>query len=368
MPSFGAFGQLECSPPISNYPSCCSYDKDCNFNCHQYVRGCAMGLVDLVTRVPFDDDDLCALNSGQIKNGNDFIKVCHSYQSDAANMTTVDHSTYKVGSPFPYFATPNGSSYMLCSGNATTGSGSTQSQPYDNFAYIGDVEILGETDLAVGSTYSYTLLNLPSAVTIDQVTVNGSYASVEETNPTNFKIKALNPISNLEVKVFFETDCSGSAVRTKSIRVNITSNGGDPCAGTLNGGSLYTFNSVSSNSNSVIMNAGYWSWQLISGSASYTSGSQSLNFHMYSRCVSFRGYRSGCGSRTFTFCKGYYREGANEEEGQTIEIYDIRSGRKLKSIECNPCYQTNTELVEDLPFGLYIISRDGIATKHAKIF
>jgi len=333
-----------------------------------------MGLVNLSTRVPLDDDDLCDLDASNINSASDFIEVCYKYQSDAASMNNADHSAYKVGSSYPYYGTPSYGSQILCSGIENAGYCSTASPNVDHFAYIGDVTVTGSSSLSAGTTYTYTLANLPSAVTIKNVSVNTFYATVEETNATNFKIKAQNSTTNLQITVYLETSCSGSTSRYRTKTVSITSSGGNACnGGTINGSTLYTFNGVSSTSNTVAMNATNWNWSITSGYASYSTSNagQILNFNLYSGCVTFSAYKSGCGTRTYTFCRySFFTPGddPNAEQVTSIEIYDIRSGRQVKSMECDPCSYTNEELTEDLPFGIYVIARNGLVEKFAKMY
>ena len=68
MPFTSVQSQGDCSQPNSSCPSCCNYTKDCSFNCHQYVRGCILGDVNLSTGVPYDDDDICDHNFESVSN------------------------------------------------------------------------------------------------------------------------------------------------------------------------------------------------------------------------------------------------------------------------------------------------------------
>ena len=52
---------------------CFNYQKNPDFNCHQYVRGCVTGLVDLDDQKPLPP--LNGLISTNINSSFDFIKV-----------------------------------------------------------------------------------------------------------------------------------------------------------------------------------------------------------------------------------------------------------------------------------------------------
>jgi hypothetical protein len=351
-------------------PGCFSYTKAYPFNCHQYVRGCLTGKVNLTTQIPISDLQLSQLNSSNINSGSDFIRVLLKSESDAASQTTSDHSSYNAGgaSGFPFWATPGFTSNSLCSGNENVGNIGAGSCEY--FAYIGDVTIAQPTtSLAVGTTHTFSLTNRPSAVTIDNVTAtNVSNGSVTITKTaTTFTLSSTTAVCSFLITVYLKTSNSTGIIRT------ITQSGsiGDKCGGLLNGQLLQTFNNVSNSSNSVVMNCDGWTWQKTSGSATYTTANngKNMNFNLTSGCSTFTANKSGCGTKTVTFCKSGSMSILTEsqEEPYKIEIYDMFSSSRLKSLVGSNSELTNYQLTEDLPKGFYIIIRNGISEKYAKL-
>ncbi|MFN8337716.1 MAG: hypothetical protein U0T36_01735 [Saprospiraceae bacterium] len=282
---------------------CFYYQKNPDFNCHQYVRGCVTGLVDLDDQKPLSP--LNGLISTNINSSFDFIKVCNALQSDAASQIYSDHSSFKANySGYGWWATPGYGSNLLCSGMECVGNSNGGAGCFvEYFAYIGDVFIPESTQsLVPGIIYTFTLENLPSSVTISNVTfVSPSCAELVSISQSSFEIKPLVLGCEFIINVELQSQCSGGS--TKIIKKSCSI--GSLCAGKINNSNLNTYNVVQQSNNVVTMNFDGWTWTKVSGSANFgiSNNGKTLSFNLPSGCVTFKATKSGCGILTFTFCR-----------------------------------------------------------------
>lgn len=344
---------------------CFYYQKNPDFNCHQYVRGCVTGLVNMDDQIP-----LTALNgllSSNINSSYDFIKVCNALQSDAASQINSDHSSFRANySGYGWWATPGYGSNLLCSGtecvgNSNGGSGCS----VDYFAYIGDVYIPESTQYLVpGNVYTFTLENLPIAVSISNVTfVSPGCAELVSISSSSFEIKPIIAGCEFTINVELVSQCSGS--NSKIIKKNCSVYG-SPCSGKINTSNLYTYNVVNQSNNVVSMNFDGWTWTKVSGSANFSTSNngKTLNFNLPSGCVTFKATKSGCGNLNFTFCRQSTGNRPHILHEEKVEVYDIYTGKIVKSMDVKVEIE---DVLSGLPAGPYVIVINGIPKKYFKL-
>lgn len=296
------------------------YPKTGNYNCHEYVRAALTGnnLVDLATGEP-DPVDFSYYSHTTIQADPNFIRVCSSSHAEAiAHLPqSKDHSALKVGTIYAYSYPGSGDIYRSASAlNYGTAC------DYEYFASIEDISISGP--VITGNQYKFTLQNKSNH---SYITTDASRWSYDNTKFTEYGTTTdtqiiLVPNSGVQgdftVSATLNTSATDNPTGSCATGVNgietattytptrsnnFTVTPAVDCSGTLDGGSLYTFNYVTKfTQHNVAMNQGSWTWVKTSGSASWSTsnGGQNMSFTITSGSVTFNAYKSGC-NRTITF-------------------------------------------------------------------
>ena len=156
-----------------------------------------------------------------------------------------------------------------------------------------------------------------------------------------------------DVTYRLKTGCNGNNFyRTKTIQVLPN------CTGTLDGGSLYSFNYVTAGTHNVEMHLNSWTWVKTSGSASWSTsgGGKNMTFTISSGCVSFNTYNASC-NQYFTFCKSSWFSGYIITDMKTLKV--IKQGKVKDAAEINA-------LLAELPEGDYVVNIEGNTTRYKK--
>ena len=324
-PDVNAGETVEVESPESSI-SCTSpggpvYAKTGGYNCHEFVRAALVetgNKVNLNTGQPIAQD-FSYLSHNTIQGDHDFIRLCNSqssYAEVAAYLpTSRDHSSLRLnGGSFAY-STPGGTHIYttICPRNY----GSIPSD-YEWYVSIEDIQINGPV-INTNGEYEFTLTNLsghPYILTDNNrwsYSYSGAFTLISETND-KLVIKPKTGWSGTHnVQVVLNTSATNGSCNLGALGV-LTANTYTPtrsksfaiqadCNGTLNGSTLYTWNSIPKYvTNNVVMNTSGWSWTLTSGSASWSTsgGGKYMNISMYGGSATFSATKSGC-SRTITF-------------------------------------------------------------------
>lgn len=343
------------------------YTKQASYYCHQYVKAALIGNhVDMATGVPSDESQYASLYPNvSIATDPDFIQVCITDAKAVVPVhygNTAYHSAIILSNGL-FASTPNESSqwvYKTISPRAFTSACLGDEQYY---APIPDIKISGTTATNQGMQFTLTLTNngqpFPSFIQLADIqwfiNEDGNFfTEVPGTKTaTSITLTANNLTGSSVVKYKLKTSCNGDNVfRTKTIQILPN------CTGTLNGGSLYTFNYVPAGSNQVAMFLSSWTWVKTSGNASWSTsnGGKNMTFTVSSGCATFNAYNASC-NLTFTFCKSSSFSAYTVIEMKTLRV--IKEG-KVENIE-----EINA-LLDELPSGGYVINIDGNTTRYVK--
>lgn len=149
------------------------------------------------------------------------------------------------------------------------------------------------------------------------------------------------------------TGCNGNDFkRAKTIQVLPN------CTGTLDGGSLYSYNYVTAGTHNVKMHLNSWTWVKTSGNASGSTsgGGKNMTFTISSGCVSFNTYNASC-NQYFTFCKSSWSSGYIIMDMKSLKV--IKEGKVKDTAEINA-------LLAELPEGDYVVNIEGNTTRYKK--
>jgi len=334
-----------------------------NYNCHQYVRAALLGInyVSLNTGVPISNESQFATlySFYTIATDQDFIRVC---LSDAKAVVPVgngaDHSAIILNNGI-FASTPNGSTQHVYSHENARTFTTACSQEY--YAPIPQIAISGTSATNQGAQFTLTLTNngqpFPSFIQLADIrwSFNTNYFTevLGTKTATSITLTANNVTGYSDVKYKLKTDCNGDDFfRTKTIQVLPN------CTGTLNGGSLYTFNYVPSRSNQVVMFLNSWTWVKTSGNASWSTsnGGKNMTFTVSSGCATFNAYNSSC-NLTFTFCKS--------SSFRSYIVMDMKTLKVIKEGTIENLEEINA-LLNELPSGGYVVNIDGKTTRYVK--
>ncbi len=297
------------------------YPKTGTYNCHQYVRGAlVLGQVNLTTGEPQAVDfansqpgGVPAQSQFTIQGDPNFIRVCSPADAKAvAHLPTgTDHSTLMINGAYAY-SFPGGT-HIYTHFSPLNYSGACD---YEYYAAIPDVQIQGP--VKEGNNYRFTLQNKSNYSFILTDNLRWSYPTASfnlvDRTDTQLVITPKAGVSgNFSVSASLKTTANtGSCnlgvngiepatsyvpTRTKSFTVS------PDCAGTLDNGPLYTFNTVTRNvQHKVVMNANSWTWVKTSGNATWytAAGGKEMYFNISSGSATFNAYGSGC-NITVTF-------------------------------------------------------------------
>ena len=291
------------------------YTKNGTYNCHQYVKAALVeNGVNLSTGEP-NNVNYSYLPSGTIQDDDNFIRVCDAtYAGAIAHLPkSQDHSALRVGTIYGY--TYPGTSRVWKSASALNYGTACD---YEYFAAIPNLGISGP--VKSGNTYTFTLVNknqYPFIIAdanrwvFDTSKFSASKTDTQLTLTPNsgvsgsFTVKAIinttatnNPTGSCATGINnMETATTHKPERTVTFTVS------PDCGGTLDGGPLYTVNSVSKYvQHQVVMNASNFTWVKTSGNATWSvsNNGKNMTFSISSGSVSFNAYGSGC-NLNFTF-------------------------------------------------------------------
>uniref|UniRef100_UPI0040482870 hypothetical protein n=2 Tax=Roseivirga sp. TaxID=1964215 RepID=UPI0040482870 len=308
--------QNSCPPTTGNGV----YDKTGSYNCHEYVRAALIGnnQVNLSTGQPIAVDFGPLYSHSTIQADDNFIRVCDEIYAEAIAHLPMskDHSAIKVdGGKYAYsFPAPGKIWISISARNYGTAC------DYEYFASIEDIQIAGP--VKIGNQYTFTLQNKsnhPYILTdasrwsydVTKFTVSGTPSDTQITLVPNSGVNGNYSVSaNLNTLATDSPtgDCAKGAIKIETATTYTPTRSkafyiAPDCNGTLNGGALNTFNSVSKfTTHAVVMNEGPWTWVKTSGNATWSTsnGGKEMSFSISSGYVTFNAYNSGC-NRTMTF-------------------------------------------------------------------
>ncbi len=263
-------GQTGCQNEIISSPG--FYTKQANYFCHQYVKAALLGdmmgngWVDLATGIPTHSESNFLNFTGEIATDQNFIQVCTKSNAKAVvpspGGNTEFHSAIILDNGL-FASTPNGSTqYIYKHQNPRTfTSACIGEEKY--YAPIPQIVISGASTANQGMQFTLTSTNngqsLPSFLQLhkDRWFFDSYYfTEVPNTKTATSITLTANSISGYsDITYNLITGCNGNNFyRTKPVQVlpNRT--------GILNGGPLYTFNSVSTGSNQIVMFLNSWTW------------------------------------------------------------------------------------------------------------
>jgi hypothetical protein len=337
------------------------YTKQASYNCHQFVRAALIGnYVNLTTGVPVSNESqfTSLYSTASIATDQDFIRVCSS--ADAKAVVPVgngaDHSSIILNNGI-FASTPNGSTqYIYTHQNPRT---FTTACSEEYYAPIPQITISGTSAVNQGMQFTLTLTNngqsFPTFLQLADTywSFSTTYFTLVSKTATSITLIASNVTGSSDVKYNLFTGCNGTNYfRTKQIQILPN------CTGTLNGGSLYTFNYVASGSNQVVMFLNSWTWVKTSGNASWSTsnGGKNMTFTVSSGCATFNAYNSSC-NLTFTFCKS--------SSFRSYIVMDMKTLKVIKEGTVENLEEINA-LLNELPLGGYVINIDGKTTRYVK--
>lgn len=294
-----------------------------------------------------------------IANDQNFIQVCSKSDADAVVPVGhgADHSAI-IRTDGLFASTPNGkgSNYIYSHHNPRTFTTACNQEWY---AAIPDIEISGPSAVNQGSNITLTLTNngqpFPSFLQLhkDRWNVEENFFTEASSSSTSITLTANNVTGSSEIEYYLRTGCNGSGLkRTKTVQVMPN------CTGTLNGGPLYTFNTVPGGINEVEMYLNSWTWVKTSGSASWSTsnGGKNMSFTISSGCATFNAYNASC-NLDLTFC--------NSSSSSSYNVVDVKTSEVLLEGAVDDHLATSKRL-EELPAGEYIITVDGHSTRYVK--
>lgn len=338
------------------------YTKQATYNCHQYVKAALIGgYVNLSTGKPTSNENQYAslYTPYTIATDQNFIQVCSKSDADAVVPVGhgADHSAI-IRNDGIFASTPNGqgSDYIYSHQNPRTFTTACNQEWY---AAIPDIKISGPSAVNQGANITLSLTNngqsFPSFLQLhkDRWTYEGSDFTFQSSSSTSITLKAKNVTGSSEIKYELKTGCNApDFFRTKTVQILPN------CTGTLNGGPLYTFNTVPGGQNQVEMYLDSWTWVKTSGNVSWSTsnGGKNMTFSISSGCATFNAYNASC-NLNLTFCRASSSSSYTVTDAKTSEV--VREGivgdRK----------ETNKRLAE-LPPGEYTITVDGHRTRYVK--
>lgn len=361
-------------------------DYTTSYNCHQYVRAALLGTnqVYLTSGEPYSGASIGSFNSTKIKNSDDFIRVFNQSYAQAFSMENYDHSVLVLDGGFytttigDFASTPGVGSYLYKHSHVAYSTGDCD---YRMFATTKDYSITGSTyTVNEGATATFYLTdnspnNLSSLLSSVTWSVNTSYLEIVSFNSSSITVrgKCGSGVSGAKT-AYIHAELTNSGMTGSDykpvIKRDITVNCVASCTGTLNGGYLYTFNTIQANTDyDVLMDEGSWTWVKTSGTTNYWYSSLSgkkLEFSVPSGCVTFNGYNSNC-NITLTFCAygGFYMQGlpnlnnTGPEAVNSIDysIVSMSSGKVVRS-GCVAAVD-QAELIKGLDPGLYVLNING---------
>lgn len=342
------------------------HTKQASYYCHQYVKGALLGnMVDMATGLPTSPENNFLTYSGEVATDPNFIQVC---VNDAKAIvpsplgSTAYHSAIKLNNGI-FASTPDASSQSIYSHQSATAFTTACPQDVQYYSTIPNVTISGTSATNQGMQFTLTLTNngqpFPSFIQLAdfewRYNDTGNFFTVVPgtQTATSITLKANNLTGYADVKYRLKTACNGNNFfRTKTIQILPN------CTGTLNGGSLHTFNYVPSGSNQIVMFLNSWTWVKTSGNASWSTsnGGKNMSFTVSSGCATFNAYNSSC-NLTFTFCKS--------SSFSAYTVMDMKTLRVIKEGKVENLEEINA-LLDELPSGGYIINIDGNTTRYVK--
>jgi hypothetical protein len=361
-------------------------DHTTSYNCNQYVRAAIIqGSVNMTSGVPNSPGTLSSLNQYAIASSDDFIRVCNKNDADAMAADGFDHSLVMLNGGFynssgtlgDFASTPGFGSKLY--EHSTPGHGtSVCDDDYNFYAKTTDMYISGSSTFNIYGNNTYNLVNKPSYVNSVNWVFDTNIFEVVSQSSTQLVLKEkcdsdYSNVSNSLIYAELSTSCltADGGYKPKIKKYVTTNYSSSSCTGTLNCGSLYTFNSVSAGATNYInMNADSWTWVKTQGSASYTvsDGGKNLQFSVPSGSATFNAYNSSC-NLTFTFSAGY-GYAPNMEftlEDQVIRSYSVVSLSSYKVVRDGTFTgkEGKKEVTRGLPRGFYAVTIDG---KTKKVF
>lgn len=342
------------------------YTKQASYYCHQYVKAALIGgYVNMATGVPSNESQYSSLyENANIATDKDFIRVCS--ESDAKAFVPVHygnnayHSAIRL-SDGQFASTPGSTNLWVYKHNTPRAFTSACLDDVEYYSPIPNIQISGSSAVNQGTQFTLTLTNngqpFPSYLQLDDTkwrfNETGSYFTFVSKTATSITLIANNLTGSSNVRYNLVTGCNGADFfRAKMVQVLPN------CTGTLNGGSLYTFNYVLAGSNQVNMYLNSWTWVKTSGNASWSTsnGGKNMTFTVSSGCATFNAYNASC-NLTFTFCKS--------SSFSTYTVMDMKTLRVIKEGKAENIEEINA-LLDELPSGGYVVKIDGNTRRYVK--
>lgn len=339
------------------------HTKQASYYCHQYVKAALLGnWVDMATGIPTHPESGFLSYSGEIATDPNFIRICSINDARAVVPApygnTSYHSAIKLDNGI-FASTPDASDPNIYTHQSATAFTTACPQDVQYFAAIPNITISG---VYQGTQFTLTLTNnsqpFPSFIQLSssnwRINETGNYFSeVPNTRTaTSITLIANTLIGNADVRYNLVTGCNGdNFFRIKTIQIMPN------CTGTLNGGTLNTFNVVPTGTNQVVMYLNSWTWVRTSGTATWSTsnGGKNMAFTINSGCSTFNTYNASC-NLTFTFCKG-----------SSVSSYTVMDMKTLKVIKEGTVEDEDINaFLTELPPGSYVINVDGNTTRYVK--
>ena len=342
------------------------HTKQASYYCHQYVKAALLGnWVDMATGIPTHPESGFLSYSGEIATDPNFIRVCSINDARAVVPApygnTSYHSAIKLDNGI-FASTPDASDPNIYTHQSATPFTTACPQDVQYFAAIPNITISGVSAVNQGTQFTLTLTNnsqpFPSFIQLSssnwRINETGNYFSeVPNTRTaTSITLIANTLIGNTDVRYNLVTGCNGdNFFRIKTIQIMPN------CTGTLNGGTLNTFNVVPTGTNQGVMYLNSWTWVRTSGTATWSTsnGGKNMAFTINSGCSTFNTYNASC-NLTFTFCKG-----------SSVSSYTVMDMKTLKVIKEGTVEDEDINaFLTELPPGTYVINVDGNTTRYVK--
>ncbi len=366
--------------PKSTYDSFFGNLADTRFssiNCHQYVRTALLNGGVNMNDGTFIPRPNISSDGSWISTDDQFVEVCRKEYAEAINFSGLrgqpDHSVLVLSAGLfseglgSMASTPGPGSYVYRHGVAGALSGGGTRFEY----YAVLPEISGPLTLEEGEIGTYQI-NWKDYIQGVVWSVNsGSSLSIVGSNngqSVNVEADCSDGSGNYELYATITIkDSEETIMLTMSISVDCGAVGNSCYGNELNGGPLYTFNSVAPNTtNTVIMNMP-WSWNLSWGNPSSwntSNNGQTMTFSLSpGSCATWTASNSTCGINTYTFCAtSAFGPFSGETDaiqaisGDTpFEVYDLLSGRLVDRGFMEVYGNQPQNLIQNLPNGFYAI-------------
>lgn len=312
-----------------------------------------------------------------ISNDDQFVEVCRKEYAEAINFSGIrgqpDHSVLILSAGLvseglgSMASTPGPGSYVYRHGVAgALSGGGTRFEYYAVLPEISGPLTLDDGDIG---TYQVNWKDYIQSI-VWSVDSGGSLSIVGSNNGQSVDVEAdcSDGSGTYELFATIIIKDSGETINlSRSISVDCGATGNSCYGNELNGGPLYTFNSVSPNTTHTVSMNMPWSWNLSWGNPSSWSTSnngQTMTFSLTAgSCATWTASNGTCGMNTYTFCatSNFGPFSGETDALQSItgdtsfEVYDLLSGRLVTRGFMEIHGNRPQNLIQSLPNGFYAI-------------